>query len=141
MTDERRTHRFADRFEWVVFVAAGVALVMLFSLAGADRADDTAATADQGPVDEGTTEPSGAAGGADQDGAAELYGRFCSNCHGVDGEGAVGPRLADLEERYPDGSSLPALIANGRGIMPGFVSTMSGDEIAAVADHIRTRFG
>lgn len=127
MNDERGIRRFADRFEWAVFVAAGVAFVMLFTLAGADG-NSAAEVAD-------SVDASDAADGAD------LYGRFCSNCHGDNGEGGVGPRLEVLDERYPDDATLLALVANGRGIMPGFVTTLTTDEIAAVVGHLRSRFG
>ena len=130
MTDGRRIRRLANRYEWAVFVAAGVAVVMLFTLDGADGNSSS-------DIDSGADTASGPEAGE----AAALYGRFCSSCHGVDGGGGVGPRLENLDDRCPDRSSLPALIANGRGIMPGFVSTMSGDEIVAVADYVRSRFG
>lgn len=61
--------------------------------------------------------------------AVEIYATQCAPCHGVVGEGGVGPDLQlsrlSLEERI-------AIIAEGSGGMPGFAATLTEDEIAAV---------
>ena len=125
--------RLADGIEWIVFVAAGAAVVMLFTLAGADDGEEAADSdvAIGAAVDDNA---------ATADGEA-LYASRCANCHGDNGQGAIGPRLEDLSDRYPDRAQLLAIVANGRGIMPGFVTNLSADEIDAVIDHVLERFG
>ena len=69
----------------------------------------------------------------------ELYGRFCSSCHGLDGKGGVGVPLSlpSFLDTVPD-EYLKKTIRNGRPgrIMPAFQS-LSDAQIAAVVKHIR----
>jgi cytochrome c551 len=86
-----------------------------------------------------------AEGGADAgeepagiDGAA-VYSDGCAGCHGANGQGGVGPRLADgrVVERFPDIDDQIAVVTDGRGGMPSFDGRLSADEIAAVVDYTR----
>lgn len=78
-----------------------------------------------------------AAAGVD---GADLYGRRCAGCHGGDGSGGIGPRLAGgrVVSAFPDPADQIAVVTNGRGGMPAFGSRLSGDEIAAIVDYTRT---
>jgi mono/diheme cytochrome c family protein len=73
------------------------------------------------------------------DGAA-LFGDNCAVCHGGDGSGGIGPRLAGgrVVTVYPDAADQIAVVTNGRGGMPAFGERLTADEIAAVVEYTRT---
>ena len=70
---------------------------------------------------------------------AELYGRYCSSCHGLDGKGGVGVPLSlpSFLDTVPD-EYLKKTIRNGRTgrIMPAFQG-LSDAQISAVVKYIR----
>lgn len=71
---------------------------------------------------------------------AEIYERSCATCHGDDGAGFVGPGVIGVHDRLPE-AEIIAVIANGRvgeGAMPGWRNQYSAEEIAAVAEYLRT---
>jgi mono/diheme cytochrome c family protein len=84
----------------------------------------------------------------------DVFGAHCARCHGVDGQGRVGPQLLNVFERYGwsggDDTSLQAAravvrhaIVNGRNVpgqapMPSFAQVLSDDAIEAVIDHIES---
>ncbi len=71
--------------------------------------------------------------------AAALYGRSCGGCHGGDGSGGIGPRLAGrVVAAYPDPEAQIVVVTDGRGGMPGFGGRLSEEEIAAIVDYTRT---
>jgi cytochrome c6 len=79
-----------------------------------------------------------------QDGA-ETYKTRCSPCHGVDGSGntPAGRAVKAQDLRAPtiqskQDAELAKLIADGKGKMPAFKSSLSGDQIKSVVAHIRT---
>jgi mono/diheme cytochrome c family protein len=78
-----------------------------------------------------------AAGGID---GALIFGERCAGCHGGDGSGGIGPRLAGgrVVAVYPDPADEIAVVTNGRGGMPAFGERLSAAEIAAVVDYTRT---
>ena len=78
-----------------------------------------------------------AASGVD---GATVFGEQCAACHGGDGSGGIGPRLAGgrVVTVYPDPADQIAVVTNGRGGMPAFGEQLSPDEIAAVVDYTRT---
>lgn len=67
-----------------------------------------------------------------------IYAANCATCHGVDGQGGVGPRLAGVAARYPDVETQIAVVTNGRNAMPAFRGRLTATEIRAVVDHTRT---
>ncbi len=73
-----------------------------------------------------TEEPSAAEAGA------ELFSQHCAACHGADGSGGTGPSLTESDLSF---SEMVLLVAEGRGPMPRFSETLSGDEIQAVATY------
>lgn len=82
----------------------------------------------------------------ESDGAAEprtgsqIYRAVCATCHGRSGEGFVGPSLSDIALRYPNVADQIALVASGRGGMPGFGGQLRPEQIDAVVQYTRTRF-
>lgn len=66
----------------------------------------------------------------------------CASCHGPDGSGGVGPRLADgaVVDAYPAIEDQIAVITNGvEGTdMPAYRGLLTPEEIRAVAEYERT---
>jgi mono/diheme cytochrome c family protein len=78
-----------------------------------------------------------AAGGID---GGQLYGARCAGCHGGDGSGGIGPRLAGgrVVTRFPDVAEQVAVVTDGRRGMPAFGPRLSAEEIAAIVEYTRT---
>ena len=80
-----------------------------------------------------------AAGGID---GGELYGNRCAGCHGGDGSGGIGPRLAGkVVAKFPDPADETVVVTNGRGGMPAFGTRLTAEEIAAIVEFTRTVLG
>jgi len=80
-----------------------------------------------------------AAGGID---GAQVYKERCSGCHGGDGSGGIGPRLAGrVVAKYPDPADQIAVVTNGRRGMPAFGQRLTPEEIAAVVAYTREHLG
>ena len=83
-------------------------------------------------------------GGADANNAVLLQGRelwvsYCVRCHGPEGEGGAGLRLADgaVVARFPNIEDEIAVVRSGRAGMPAFEGQLSSDEIEAVVRYTR----
>lgn len=71
----------------------------------------------------------------------QLYGQAgCSSCHGGEGGGGQGPRLAG-NEKLQETAYVARTIIHGRGGMPGFGARLSNEELASVATYIRNSWG
>lgn len=82
-----------------------------------------------------------------------LYQSACASCHGVDGAGSVDLKHPSLRQvtavRGPQGATLVQVIAHGvnrevgaaHTLMPAFRHSLNDAQIAALANHVRTRFG
>lgn len=117
--------RVSDATRWLVGVGAATAFVLLFSLDGAPEPAPNTAIAE---VDDLVAS------------GAVVYDQRCAGCHGDQGQGGQGPRLADtVVVNFPDATEQFDLVADGRGAMPGFADTLTAEEIAAVVTF--TRFG
>ncbi len=113
----------------VAALAALVFVVMLF-------ANEPGA-----PEPAGTDSGGGAGSGETVSGQA-VYAANCAICHGADGDGGVGPRLAGrMVEAYPDVADQIAVVTDGRGGMPSFAARLDPEEIRAVVDYTRTELG
>jgi mono/diheme cytochrome c family protein len=60
--------------------------------------------------------------------AVSLYASSCAGCHGADGGSLVPTSLGR--------AALMDVISNGRGAMPAFASSLSAEQIGALADHL-----
>ncbi|WP_205500151.1 c-type cytochrome [Rufibacter psychrotolerans] len=70
--------------------------------------------------------------GTQLENAKAIYNNLCANCHGEDGQkGASGAVNLQLSRLNVEGRR--EVIANGRGLMPGFGSQLSEQEIEALA--------
>lgn len=69
----------------------------------------------------------------------DVWVEQCARCHGGDGSGGAGPNVRGPwpPDRQPGPDAMAAIIANGRGAMPGFGSSLSDDEIEAVVRYVR----
>jgi mono/diheme cytochrome c family protein len=68
----------------------------------------------------------------------EIYLQLCSNCHGDDLEGGIGPPLGpgSASVEHPD-TFLEATIVAGRGRMPSFRSSLDDDQLVRLIGYIR----
>ncbi len=68
----------------------------------------------------------------------EIYLQLCSNCHGDDLGGGVGPALGagSTAVDHPD-TFLEATIVDGRGRMPSFRSSLDDDQLVLLVGYIR----
>src|SRR5712692_7354351 len=82
-------------------------------------------------------EPGG--GGAAKSGPGySIYVANCARCHGTDGEGGQGPKLAGtVTKDFPDIEQQITLVEEGRGGMPSFKGKLSADEIRQVVEYTR----
>ena len=76
-----------------------------------------------------------------------LFAQACAKCHDADGTGGLptvanGPRPVDLTaadwQRTRTDEELIFTIRNGRGAMPPFADVLTGDQIVALAAHVRS---
>jgi mono/diheme cytochrome c family protein len=68
----------------------------------------------------------------------DLYTANCAGCHGPEGEGGVGPRLAGtVVEEYPEVDDQVAVVRDGRSSMPSFRDRLTPEQIRAVVDYTR----
>jgi mono/diheme cytochrome c family protein len=95
----------------------------------------------------GSTSGSGAPRptGANAHNATLLAGRTiftaqCSSCHGVRGEGALGPALTGgrLLRDFPNPQDQVSFVSQGRGVMPAFSGILTRAQIESVVAYERT---
>ena len=77
---------------------------------------------------------------------AKVYTSSCAGCHGADGGGALGPKLAGVVTKdFPDIEDQIAFVAEGKGAMPAFgpgsAKDLSEEELRAVVEYTRTELG
>jgi len=71
-------------------------------------------------------------------GVSDLYQQHCATCHGADRLGAMGPALLPENLGRLRKTEAVSVIRDGRAAtqMPGFKGTLSGDDVAALAEHV-----
>jgi mono/diheme cytochrome c family protein len=83
----------------------------------------------------------GGGGGATSPGA-QLFAANCASCHGADGGGGLGPRLAGhVTKKFPDVEDQIAFVKKGKGAMPSFAGDLTDEEIRMVVEFTRTDLG
>jgi mono/diheme cytochrome c family protein len=71
-----------------------------------------------------------------------IYEAHCATCHGVDGQGGVGPSLAGVVvDKYPDIEDEIVVVTEGRGNMPSWRGDLTTKEIRTVVEYTRTGLG
>jgi len=75
---------------------------------------------------------------------ASLFKSHCAACHGADGKGDTGigksmhlRSLASPEVQKQSDKELTAMIADGKGAMPGYKDKLSGAQIKDLVGYIR----
>ncbi|MDH3292778.1 MAG: cytochrome c [Acidimicrobiia bacterium] len=106
--------------------------VAMAAVSPADGNGSATESAGAGDAGEATGSDTGTAAGGSVSGAA-VYASSCAGCHGASGQGGVGPALAG---RSISGGAITAVVGSGRGLMPSFGSTLSSEEIGAVAAYV-----
>ena len=69
-----------------------------------------------------------------------IFAQSCAGCHGGEGQGGTGPRLAG-NARVGDAPHLVRVITQGIGYMPAVGANFSNRQLAAVITYVRTSFG
>ena len=118
--------KFVSWFEMAALLAVVVFVAMLFLNSPTPPPGTPAAVVE-------------AAGGVD---GGALYGKRCAGCHGGDGSGGIGPRLAGtMVAKFPDPANQVAVVTDGRRGMPSFESSLTEEEIAAIVEYTRAVLG
>jgi mono/diheme cytochrome c family protein len=109
------------RFVNAVEVAAGVAALVFVIALFANQPSGGGNSAASGPGD-------------------DVYVASCARCHGVSGQGGVGPRLAGgaVVRDFPNPADQIRLVENGRDGMPSFQGGLTAAEIRQVVAYTRT---
>ena len=76
----------------------------------------------------------------DRDGDTAELGReewegVCAKCHGLNGEGGIGPRIAG-SPTLTDAEDLGNLVRNGRGAMPAVGAGWTDEQVQALANYL-----
>lgn len=100
-----------------------LAAAVLLTLAAGCGVGDKGHSAKQAPLEDAPTE------------IAELYKARCINCHGSELQGRVGvhTNLQQVGSRM-SAEEITMQIQYGKGVMPGFASTLTQDEIQGLAE-------
>lgn len=128
MADDQATRgsgfrRFVTLIEIVVAVIALGFVIMLFT----NQPDDGAGGGDTS---------------ADASPGASVFSASCAGCHGADGGGGIGPRLAGrVTDDFPDIEDEIAVVTDGRRSMPAFAGRLTDEEIRQVVEYTRTGLG
>lgn len=68
----------------------------------------------------------------------EIYQQLCSNCHGDDLSGGVGPPLGPGSNAASESDEfLEFTIINGRGRMPSFEASLNEAQLGRLIEYIR----
>ena len=111
---------FQQIVRWVQVAAVGAAIVFVVMLFAAG----------------------GGGGRAESVGATIFREAGCARCHGADGQGAIGPALANVvAKKYPDIEDQIAVVTGGKGTMPAFGGKLSKQQIREVVEYTRTELG
>ena len=73
---------------------------------------------------------------------AQIFSANCARCHGADGGGGIGPKLAGkVRKDFPDADDQIALVTGGKRTMPAFGGDLTAAEIRQVVEYTRTELG
>ena len=70
----------------------------------------------------------------------ELWEGTCAKCHGLDGDGGYGPRIAG-SELLADADAVEGLLREGRGAMPPVGRDWNDTEMDALTDYLEKNLG
>jgi cbb3-type cytochrome c oxidase subunit III len=73
---------------------------------------------------------------------AAVFAKNCAACHGADGQGGIGPALAENPHvNIANPTAMLTTILQGRNLMPSWRGQLSAGDIAAVATFVRSAWG
>ncbi|HEV3002124.1 MAG TPA: cytochrome c [Solirubrobacteraceae bacterium] len=104
-----------------LLLAAAALAALALAACGGDGGEGAGGKPPQQVVDAGRTAQ-----------GRQVFGRSCAACHGGDGGGGTGPRLAG-EAAYTDPDVVVEQVRNGGGGMPAFSDRLSEQELADVS--------
>jgi mono/diheme cytochrome c family protein len=86
-------------------------------------------------------EPGGGGGATAKSGSGyDVFLANCARCHGQDGQGGIGPKLAGVVTTdFPDAQEEIAVVRDGRASMPSFKNSLSATQIQDVVAYTRTQ--
>jgi ubiquinol-cytochrome c reductase cytochrome c subunit len=67
----------------------------------------------------------------------QIYQQNCAQCHGVNGEGGIGPNIQDIT----DVARAEQAVRTGPGAMPSFEGVLTDEQISAVARFVAEELG
>ena len=110
--------RFVNVIEIVTLV---VALAFVVALFANEPGGGSSSTAKSGP-------------------GYDVYLANCARCHGQDGQGGVGPKLAGVVTAdFPDAQQEITVVRDGRAGMPSFKNNLSAAQIQDVVAYTRSQ--
>jgi mono/diheme cytochrome c family protein len=70
----------------------------------------------------------------------EVFEQQCAVCHGQQGEGGVGLRLAggSVVAKFPRIEDQLTFVRSGKGTMPAFGGSLTAEQLRAVVEYTRT---
>jgi mono/diheme cytochrome c family protein len=70
----------------------------------------------------------------------DVYEQQCAVCHGPQGEGGAGLRLAggSVVARFPRIEDQQTFVRSGKGAMPAFGGSLTAEQLRAVVEYTRT---
>ncbi len=71
---------------------------------------------------------------------AKVFAGTCAACHGAEGQGAFGTKLAGFD-RLANGQALLSTIIHGLNSMPALGGQFNDEQVAAVATYVRNSWG
>ena len=71
---------------------------------------------------------------------SQVYSSTCAACHGAEGQGAFGTKLAGFD-RLANGPALLSTIIHGLNSMPALGGQFNDEQVAAVATYVRNSWG
>jgi cytochrome c oxidase subunit II len=75
----------------------------------------------------------------DSDLGEQIFNGACAKCHGSEGQGLIGPGFSASTVSNP--ASVEEIVRNGRGKMPVVGEEWSDQQMKALTDYLRQRFG
>ncbi len=72
--------------------------------------------------------------------ARETFAGTCAKCHGLNGQGYIGPKIAG-SALLAQPQALVQLLRNGKNRMPPVGKDWSTEQMKATTDYLRRRFG
>ena len=68
-----------------------------------------------------------------------VFSADCASCHGVRGEGGVGPTFHDgrLQRDFPTVEAQVTFVSHGKGLMPSFAGVLTASQLESVVAYER----